>query len=339
MYRYIDTLSVKDYYDSKEKDMKLQFRRTNMEYIVGIDGGGTKTRLVVIDKEGKTLFTSIGGPSNILSSGYEESKRSINTVLTNGILDNDLEFKNCIGMCIGVAGGGRATVKGQIEEIIRTAGFKGKLIVTHDGEIALTAGTEGKEGLLLIAGTGAICYGKNNIGDIVRVSGWGHLVGDEGSAYSIGIKIIRAVMKAYDGRAEATLLSKLLLTELGFSNEEEIITHIYRPQFTKEHIAALAVLIEEGIKNNDNISLKIANETVDDLTEAASSASSKLGFKDKDFRLIIDGSVLLNNSYIRNGFINNISKELKYVQVTTREKEAAYGAALMILKEIDRVRL
>lgn len=307
-----------------------------MGYIVGIDGGGTKTKLVVIDEEGEELFASKSGPSNILSSGYERARASIHEVIKNAVIDNKLDFKSCLGMCIGVAGGGRAAVREQIEAIIRETGYEGRLIVTHDGETSLIGGTKGEAGLLIVAGTGAICYGINDLGCRVRVSGWGHLIGDEGSAYSIGIRILRAVMKSYDGRLENTILSELLLDKLSLSNEEEIVSYVYNSKITKEHIAALAILIEEGIKQKDGIAIRIADETVEDLVETVLPACKKLGFTNQCFKLIIDGSVLVNNTYIRESFIEKITNRVKGVTISTMEKDAAYGAALMVLRELER---
>ncbi|WP_040214033.1 BadF/BadG/BcrA/BcrD ATPase family protein [Clostridium polynesiense] len=307
-----------------------------MKYIVGIDGGGTKTKLIVMDTEEKVQFSCIGGPCNILSSGYDTVKQSIEMVLQEGIIDNGLSFDDCIGMCIGAAGGARDSVKSQLEEIVRNLGYKGNLQITHDGEISLIAGSRGEAALLLIAGTGAICYGRNKQGDAVRVSGWGHIIGDEGSAYSLGIKIVKAVMKAYDGRGEKTALKELLFKVLQINSEEEVIMKIYGEQSNKEHIAALAVLIEDGLKLKDAVSIKIADETIDELVYTVLPAAKKLGFMDsgESFKVIIDGSVLVNNDYIREGFTKKIQSIFKNACVSITGQDAASGAAIKILKGI-----
>ncbi len=305
-----------------------------MKYFVGIDGGGTKTKLVVMDGEEKVVFSSVGGPGNILSSGYATVKESIKTVFQQGIINNGLALSDCVGMCIGAAGGARDSVKKQLEEIVRSLGYNNELQITHDGEIALIAGAKGEAALLLIAGTGAICYGRNNKGDIVRVSGWGHIIGDEGGAYSIGVNIVKAVMRAYDGREEPTVLRELLLKEMKINNEEEIISKIYSGQSNKETIAALAVLIEEGLKVKDSVSIKIADEAIEELVKTTKPAIRKLDFIDNQemFRIILDGSVFKYNAYIRQGYINRINGLYKNADVIMMEEDAAYGAAIKILR-------
>ena len=300
-----------------------------MEYIVGIDGGGTKTKLTLCDKEGNILHTVTSGPSNILSSGYEVAKKSITEVINEGILESGYELEQCASLCIGVAGAGREHIKRQLEEIIRSTGYKGKLVITHDAETALVGGTEGKEGILIIAGTGTICYGKTKEGKIHRLSGWGHIIGDEGSAYSIGIKILNAVMKAYDGRGEETALTNLLLEHMGIHSEDEIITSIYSPKVTKEHIAALASLIDKGCKLHDKVALEIVDETVEDLYICVDAMIKALESTSRSVKIIIHGSVLVKNTYINKGFKEKLKETYPLAGVYPMAYDAAYGAVLI----------
>lgn len=300
-----------------------------MQYIIGIDGGGTKTKLTVCTIQGEVIHSVIAGPSNILSSGYEAARESIQTVIHEGTGKKGYPLEDCVALCIGVAGAGRDTVKAQLETIIRETGYANALIVTHDAETALMGGTEGDEGILMIAGTGAICYGRNKEGMRHRVSGWGHIIGDEGSAYSIGIKIVNAVMKAYDGRGKKTWLTPLLLQQMQLEHEEQIIGHIYSPEVTKQHIASYAVLIDEACANCDEVAFKIIQETVEALYECVSAGLKKLGFEDKEIKVIINGSVLVNNQYVNKGFKERIALHYPKVRVGTMEQDAAYGAALL----------
>lgn len=307
-----------------------------MKYVVGIDGGGTKTKLTVCNKEGQIVYTVVSGPSNILSSGYNIAKNSITEVIDKGMIQSGYGLDKCEALCIGVAGAARENIKRQLEEIIREIGYQNKVIITHDAETALVGGTDGGEGILVIAGTGAICYGKNKEGMIHRVSGWGHIIGDEGSAYSMGIKVMNAVMKAYDGRGEETVLTKILLERMQVTSPEEIIGQIYKPDITKQHIAEYAILVDTACKVNDEVAFEIIEQTVQDLFECTSAALKRLEFTNKPVKIIINGSVLVNNAYVNKGFKEKLAKVYPLAEISTMIHDAAYGAALIALQVVDR---
>lgn len=304
-----------------------------MHYIIGIDGGGTKTKLTLCDLEGKVLSTYVAGPSNILSSGYETAKASLNT-LFRSVIEEGYTLEACEGLCIGAAGAGRDHIKTQIEQMIRALGYNGKLIITHDAETALVGGTGGSGGILIIAGTGAICYGQDEEGKTHRVSGWGHIVGDEGSAYYIGVKIIDAVMRAYDGRGNQTLLTTSLLETMGIGGEEEIIKVIYQLHMTKKEIAEYAILIDKACKAGDKVALSIADQVIYELVEDVLAVERQLDFKAEKVDVVINGSVLVSNDYIREGFKARLHKEKTKLHVRTMKYDASYGAALIALKNL-----
>lgn len=307
-----------------------------MDYVVGIDGGGTKTKLTVCDLDGNIIYSTVSGPSNILSSGFETAKESISQVIKEGMIESKYGIDNCISLCIGVAGAGREEIKKQLHQIVRDTGYKGKLIITHDAETALVGGTGGDEGILIIAGTGAICFGKTKEGRVHRVSGWGHIIGDEGSAYSLGVKVLNAVMKAYDGRGRQTVLTKNLLDYMDINSEEEIINLIYKDGITKQHIASMAILIDDACQLGDEVALEIVSQTVDELYECLEACIRKLNFADKNIKVIINGGVLVKNTYINKGFRDKIKDNYPLIEITTMIHDAAYGAAIMAIGNIDK---
>ena len=169
-----------------------------------------------------------------------------------------------------------------------------------------------------------------------RVSGWGHIIGDEGSAYSIGIQIMNAVMKAYDGRGKATCLTKLLLERMGLDTPEEIIGAIYRPEVTKQHIAEYAILIDTAAQQQDEVAFDIIKVTATQLYETVAAAIKRLGFTDKTVKVVINGSVLVHNQYIRKIFEEKLSEVYPLAQVMTMQQDAAYGAVLLAKSSISK---
>ncbi|ONI46628.1 hypothetical protein AN643_01505 [Candidatus Epulonipiscioides saccharophilum] len=302
-----------------------------MDYIIGIDGGGTKTQLILCEKDNLNIIgEAISGPSNILSSGLETTRQSFIEVFQKGVTSKGYNLEHCKAICIGVAGGSWKSIQDQIEDIIREdIGYQGKLIITNDAQTALIAGTNGKEGILLIAGTGSICYGVNNEGKNIRVGGWGHIFDDKGSAYYIAIKILDSVMQAYDGRGSKTELTKLVLNYFEIEDEREIVRKIYQPNINKGEIADIAKLIQIAYENKDMVAMKIIDESVDELYNMVATSIRKLNFEEKFVSVIINGSVIIKNKAIREKFSNKLKQNYPKIEVKKLDKSAAYGAVII----------
>ncbi|OOB79474.1 MAG: hypothetical protein BEN18_00240 [Epulopiscium sp. Nuni2H_MBin001] len=302
-----------------------------MEYVIGIDGGGTKTKLTICDENRKILGTSVAGPSNILSSGYEVAKQSIMQVMDMGVVRQGFSLVDCRALCIGVAGGARRSVQEDVASIIRGTGYTGKTVVTHDAQTALMAGTDGAEGILMIAGTGSICYGINSSGKTCRVGGWGHLIDDEGSAYFISTHILNTIMRAYDGRSGPTKLTRLVLDYMELGTVEEIIASIYKPMMSKHHIAELSILIDEACEQEDRAAFDIVEEASDALFKHVKVAVRELGFGGKEFNIVINGSVIVSNKYINEAFCTKVGEYYPNAKVKALDHDASYGAALIAM--------
>lgn len=309
-----------------------------MEYVIGIDGGGTKTKLTMCTFNNgviNVIEEAVAGPSNVLASGVDVASESLVQVIKEGVLDRGYKLSDCRAMCMGIASGSWHSVQDAIAKIMKNdIGYDGKLIVTNDAETALMAGTGGKEGILLIAGTGSICYGVNSTGKSCRIGGWGHIFDDEGSAYYIAIKILNAVMKAYDGRDMATVLTKLVLEYFKVDNERDIVDEIYKPNISKQHIADLAKLIEVAYDLDDPIAIMIVDDVVNSLYISVESAMKKLSFLKKPVDVVIDGSVIVKNQAINLKFSNKLKQRHTLTNIKTLEKDASYGAAIIACRSI-----
>lgn len=305
-----------------------------MEYVMGLDGGGTKTKLIVSDLEGNILGSWISGPSNLLANEYQIVQASIQDVIKEAIGEMGCDLKDCKAICIGAAGAGRENVREMLKTIIVQLGYNGSIIVTHDAQTALVGGIAGEEGILLSAGTGTICYGRTKEGASHRVSGWGHIIGDEGSAYNMGVEVLNAVMRDYDGRGKKTLLTNLVLKNLNLASPEELIEYIYSPNTTKKDIASYAIMVDVACQENDTVALEIVEKITKALVECVDAVLKILDFGKNKIKLVINGSVLTNNHYVRNQFKNTIANIMPQVELCEMRYDAAYGAVLIALENI-----
>jgi len=197
-----------------------------MSYFLGIDGGGTKTDCVLLDAQGQVLRRAQGGPSNPLRGGYTRAWFSVSGAADTVLARQSLKATDIRGICGGFGGAARPAVAKRMSVFLERSFPKAEVNVTSDIEIALAAAVEKGVGVVLIAGTGSVAYGRNADGKTVRAGGWGPWLGDQGSAFDIGRSALTAVRRHEDGMGQATILSERVFKNLEWRNWAAIIEHI-----------------------------------------------------------------------------------------------------------------
>jgi len=173
-------------------------------YYLGIDGGGTKTTCAVGD-ERQLLATATAGPSNIVRVGEQQARESLHQSVRQACAAAGITPSQVAHTCIGGSGAARPELADTVRRILADL-LPSPIAVVGDMEIALEAAFGAGPGVVVIAGTGSIAYGRNAHGRTARAGGWGFAIGDEGSAHWIGREAVKAVLRAADstdGTAEA----------------------------------------------------------------------------------------------------------------------------------------
>src|SRR5688500_1850201 len=184
-----------------------------MRYVVGIDAGGTKTVGLLADETGTVLAEARGMGANLTTDGELQVEKVFAEILDTLSGDHPIA-----AVCLGIAGVDRPHDEAVIRSILRRLGHRETARVVNDGAIALVAGAPGRFGIVVLAGTGAICYGADRTGRTARAGGYGFLLADEGSGYWLGHQSLRAAVRAADGRGPATRLQPLLFQALGVTS-------------------------------------------------------------------------------------------------------------------------
>lgn len=294
-------------------------------YVAGLDGGGTKTRLMCIDAQGRILAEGVFGPLNINSG----SLATIQTSLKEAV---ELLFRlpggqdALAGLCIATAGLSNPQAKPQLEAALKEAGYAGPLLLRGDQEAALM-GAVGPVGAVLIAGTGSICYGVNEQGQSARTGGYGHLVDDVGSGYAIGRDIISAMLRAQDGRGPRTLLSDLVYERLQTRDLGEVIRFVYTPLRDKRDIASLSSLLQGAVAQGDEAALAIAQRAAEDLGTLCLPVLEQLGLQQGSLAFM--GGVLDNHPYIDAALRQRLAERYPGLRIMKARQSAAYGAAAL----------
>ncbi len=301
------------------------------DYVIGMDGGGTRTSVWIADTHHRILERFIKGSVNYNGGSKSLADENLKDILQT-VEEKGYPKENCRAVGMGVAGIGNPHVKDYILGKIKELGFSCPVCLAGDEEAAFCGAFDTSLGMILISGTGSICFGKDGQGNTYRAGGFGHLIDDAGSGYAIGRDILKAVVRAYDGRREATLFTELVFSFLKIDNINELIAYVYKHNRTKKDIARLAPLIEEACEKKDKYAQEILKKNVCDLTDLVTPVA---GHMRGDLPLAVSGSVLLNNRYIYEGFIKRMKGLHPNVSVFRAKNTAADGAVTMALELIN----
>ncbi len=273
----------------------------------GVDGGGTTTRACVVDLWGRVLGQGSGGPSNIHYGGTKQMAESVLTALSGAVAEAGISLSHLGCVCAALSGAGRPDDRAEIREALLPYLEGVSLLVVEDTRAALAAAHGGKDGLVLIAGTGSNCIGVKD-GVYARAGGWGALLGDEGSAYRIAVLGLRAAIKNYEGRMGQTngagtvpdgppknaLLGRFMKA-LGLTEPGELIRATGNMDRTE--IALLSAFVFAASADGDCIATAILDKETRDLALMASSVVHKLGLIGPNIALV--GGCFKNPVYLK----------------------------------------
>lgn len=295
-----------------------------MLYVIGVDGGGTKTETVAYDLEGNQIMSVLTGFGNLVN-GKNEALKNIKDGLSQ--IFNELGIENSKGVYLGLAGSEVGSNSDIVYEAIKNE-FNIESIVMNDSELALKALLRGEDGILTIAGTGSISFGIN--GNVQwKAGGWGHLLGDEGSAYKIAIEGLKQMIDENDNNVELGRLSIELLSTLGLDSVDDIIGFVYSK--TKDEIASLAKVVSKLAHEGDEKSLQIMQNEGRLLGVATKQVFSKLKFEKCHVGLV--GGVVKKSKEFRDVFEAYLRDNANIISFIDDDVSPAKGAYYIYKKE------
>lgn len=295
-----------------------------MKYVIGVDGGGTKTEAVAYDLNGEILEKSLTGFGNLVNDKDEALKNIIDSIKT--IVDK-LGRDGLKGIYLGLAGSEVGDNAKIVHDEVKKV-FQIESKVMNDSDLALKALLKGEDGILVIAGTGSIAFGIKD-DKSSKCGGWGHLLGDEGSAYRISIDAIRCMINDEDYGREMTKLSKDILDNLNFKAVDDIVSFVYSS--TKDEIAKLAGLVSIHAENGDEVAKNILIEEGVAIAKQAERIYNKLGFTSCKIGLV--GGVIRKSRFFREAFEEYLNENIKVESFVDDNISAAKGAYYIYKKE------
>jgi N-acetylglucosamine kinase-like BadF-type ATPase len=246
-----------------------------MKLFLGVDGGQSGTTALIGDPDGRVLGAGAGGPCNHVGAaeGRQKLARAVTDAVTAACAAAGLDIRavRFSAACFGMSGGPADKI-----EILREILRADILVAITDAEIALSGATAGEPGIITIAGTGAIAFGRNAAGRTARAGGWGYIFGDEGGAFDIVRQALRAALRHEEGWGPATALHDTLLGATGQANANDALHQFYTDEWPRSRVAALAPLVDEAAMAGDPVAAEILRSAAQQLAVLAGAVRAQL---------------------------------------------------------------
>lgn len=297
-----------------------------MRYFLGIDGGGTKTEALICNEYGVVLGKGTAGPSNPIfigkPSAFENIGKSIKQALT-GFGEVSLDSA---AVCIpGIKRYGDE-IKAQLLNGCKNSYINGDELNAFYGALAKPYG------VVVVSGTGSFAMGVNKKGESAEAGGWGPLVGDEGSGYSIGIACLKAVIREYECAGDKTLLTVKVMNLLGLHAIPDIRRVIHTEGFDRKTISDLSRVVYESALEGDAVSVEIIREAAGHLADLAANIVKRLEMHDSEYEAVLSGGISKFGNLVSTPFEKYIKERYENINVVKPEFTPAVGSLIIALK-------
>lgn len=231
---------------------------------LGVDGGQSSTTAVIGDETGRILGSGRGGPCNHVGKA-EGRERFLNAIRDSVGLACETAGLDLAALCFEHAFFGLSGGPEERREIIQEVLRADAISLSHDGLVALAGAHAGQPGIITIAGTGTISFGRNAAGKYARAGGWGYIYGDEGGGFDLVRQAVRAILRQEEGWGPPTLLTAALLQATGQSLANDLLHLLYGAEYPRAKVARLAPLVDHAAVQGDRVALEILHSAAQQL--------------------------------------------------------------------------
>lgn len=299
-------------------------------YVIGIDGGGTKTHSLLVGIDGAVVAEVFGGPTQLQTIGAKHSAGLLFDLIKECCQKAGCTADSLQSIVLGIAGAGRPSDRTELTDALITLGIKKKfpfknITIESDARIALEAAFASGPGIVLIAGTGSISLYRTEDGKILRAGGWGKIIGDEGSGYAISRDALNAIMRQYDGRCEKSELTKKAFSFFKLTSHDELIQKVYHERLD---IASFTPKVFEAVMERDRVAHQILIRNANELAELVRVLIMEVRPKKKLPVALMGGLLESDNPYSKM-VKEKIISSLPNIVIQKPKFPAAFGAAII----------
>jgi N-acetylglucosamine kinase-like BadF-type ATPase len=308
-----------------------------MPWVLGLDGGGTRTVALIANEKGRVLGRGESGPANYHTAGLAQASANIQSAVTTAIADAGLVPQALTAAFLALAGVDRPGDRQVMSAAVARLGLTCPVQLDHDAAAALAGATAGSPGAVVIAGTGSIAFAEDGYGNRARAGGYGPLLGDEGSGYDIGRKALVAVLRQEDGRSPATTLTEKIKQRFMLDRMSDLINLVYGnpAPLQRPEIAGLAPMVVEAARDGDSIAREILRVAGRELGLMAAAVLQRLQW-DADTPVLVagNGGVFAAGNILALPMEQVIHSVCPRAQICQPKHTPSYGAVLLALRTL-----
>jgi N-acetylglucosamine kinase-like BadF-type ATPase len=303
---------------------------TFLKLYIGVDGGGTKTEVLTFDESTHALFVSKGTASNPSTMGWDNAVMTVDSLIQEGIKGLNGRPEHLAGLSLCMAGVDRPEQVESLKLVFARKYPRVKVEVANDGLAALTAGTRGASGVVVIAGTGSITVGESWDGETARAGGYGSLIGDEGSGFDIGRRGLMAAIQYAEGRGDRTMLWERAAEVFSIHQPGEIIPKIYNSNHPVGTVASFARHVLEA-SVGDDLAMQIVDHSTSQHLRMIKSIRNQLK-ENVSNQVVLAGGLFTNTSVLRDSLEAKLKMEFPELSCAPVTLRPSAGAVLRAMR-------
>jgi N-acetylglucosamine kinase len=303
-----------------------------MKYYIGVDGGASKTAALVIDETGEPHGRGLAGGSNHLRVGIEAATRNIERAVNIALVEAGVAIKSVEYAYCGIAGADHPAHHQRVVDALKIFFPRGNFIVDTDARVALTGAVGFESGIVIIAGTGSVAFGRNAEGQEARAGGWGPTLGDEGSGYAIARDGLSSIVRAHDGRGRATKMTSMLCYDYDMCSPEDLPRFVYATTTHADDIARYGKLVIEAARLDDEVAKEILDRAGRELADCVSAVARKLKMADSAFPVAYVGGAFNAGDLLLGPMRMHLQKDAPRAELIPPKHSPVEGAAMMAIR-------
>lgn len=308
---------------------------SNLQFLLAVDGGGTKTDAVCAHLDGSVVSEGHAGPTNLTTTSVGAASFNLREALrqaTVGIPDQ-AEY---VRLVIGLAGVDSDSDRDHALSVFQPAlaDYRlPKIELFNDAYIALAGATSNPNAIVLLAGTGSNCFARRADGQTAKTGGMDYLLTDQGSGYAIGRRVLREAVKSYDGRVPKTSLEQLVCDQFQLTSIADIKQAVYDPPLSKIQVADLAKLCALAADQGDEVANRILTDAVEDLWLHVPAVIRRLEMESTPLDLVLAGSIYTIPKMLDG--ITKLAQESGWqINIVRSDQAPVYGALALARKAV-----
>lgn len=297
-------------------------------YALGLDGGGTKTLAQILSPDGEIAGQGLAGACNIAAMPVAEALENVFAAAQAALSQAGIDSSALRGICAGVAGSSHIERRSAFHAGLQARFPNAPIQVEPDYVVALTGATEGRPGIVVIAGTGSAAYGENAEGESCKTGAYGYLIDDAGSGYGVGRACLSAILREADGTGEPTSLGPRVLQTLHMGSLAEVAAGVYGGRVDRVAVASLSQTVALAAREGDNVARRILMQAGGALARLAQPIAGRLFAQSPGFAVVPIGSLWEAGSGLTDVFVRSLVRFAPQAAFTPPQHPPVHGAAL-----------